>query len=321
MAEPISLRPQRRRVAGRLHEQPPPALVATPPCPERGLVPARVDGQVGHRMVLALEAVTFTIGGDGGVVLPAEVGKLPHQGRSEFRERWRPAHRAQRHLQGLDPHRPLERSPGSYDPLAQERRLLLASDLPEVRQPWPERPIASDLADALRERCPKALVENAPLLERHLALPAVECDSSDVIVRRHQQVRRFRRVVVDDEIDGQAVVPSRQCVQDEILDPDAGMEELGLVPGSEEMRRRRGGNRFAGQGQIIADGCQVLGPGSRPIRVERAWRAAARIARQQTILTSSAGGKSTNWPWSRGAFRRDRCSDDIPRCPRRPRRR
>jgi hypothetical protein len=82
-----------------------------------------------------------------------------------------------------------------------------------------------------------------------------------VIAGRDQHVRRLRGVVVDDQIERDRVVLLGEGVEDEVLDPDAGMEELRLMTGDEEVRLRVEEERFAGRGEIRAGGLERLGAG------------------------------------------------------------
>ena len=184
----------------------------------------------------AAHVVTLAVRFHHRIVNIMELPQVFQQVTGEPGESFRLAHPAQRHFPiGALP-TTFEDTPGDGEALTKERSAFpLATNLgPEIVKERREIPSSRDPRGCLRQIAKEFFIKNPPFLERDLALPVIEGKPGNMIASRHVQQGVFGGVVVDDQIEGDGSVSSRQTVQCEVFEPYAGMKKLGLVAGQDD---------------------------------------------------------------------------------------
>ncbi len=149
---------------------------------------------------------------------------------------------AERNLEVGDAPRSLELAPGERETHAVRGGLAPPSEhaRPEVvDERVGDRASASDLAHPVGERRKLVFFEDRRVFKGSLAAPAVEIDARQADGSRQRRLARrstttwgcrYRRSGSGRRRHWSAAIPAA----DEVLDPDAGMEQLGLMPGDDQ---------------------------------------------------------------------------------------
>ena len=223
------------------HERPTPWGLG-PPGPERGLEPFPLPGQGRNRVVLAPQAISRPIAGKRGVVHRLEPGQMCQQVRGEPEECRRLADPPERDLDVPRAPLGLDLAAGLGEPKANAVRCLATTDHPgpEVVEDRVGDERAERRAGAIGERGEEGLVLHGLVFVRDLAGPHVERDGRGqepvAVAARDADARPLGDVIVDDQVEANGPSPPGQAGDGEVLDPDAGVEQLGLVAGDDEPR-------------------------------------------------------------------------------------
>jgi len=165
---------------------------------------------------------------------------------------------AQRHLQILTAPTALETSPRSSKAFSQKRcpPSLEHDFVPERRQQRLKWPVLRERPNTLCEACENVFILDRALLVWDFAVPIVERNLDQLHSRLvlfpqgNTQRRGFGRIAIDNQAEGHSAVPAGQSAQPEVLDPDAGVEQLRLMASDEEDIAIALGDGFAGLPQI-----------------------------------------------------------------------
>src|SRR5271166_754164 len=214
------------------------ARLSLAPDPEGRLTPLAGLAKCGDRVVLATDLVEGAILGQRLVVEFLEPGQVGHQVAGKPEEPLALAEAGKRDLQVRD-------APGSLEPAAGKRQAK-----PE-RKPafgpsdyvWPE--VAVDrvrnatgeyFGNPPSEGSEERLVIDHQVFVGLLAFPPVKRDAQSArlvtVDGGHADRRRLGQIVIDDEVETQAPVRPGDGRGGEVLDPNAGMKELRLMPGN-----------------------------------------------------------------------------------------
>ena len=84
-----------------------------------------------------------------------------------------------------------------------------------------------------------------------------------MLASRQMQERRLGGIVIDDKVEREPVVGLCEAMQREMLDPNTGMEEIGLMTGKQPrlIERRGRGERFTGLSKVAARSGPGFGAG------------------------------------------------------------
>jgi len=186
-------------------------------------------------MALAPDAIHAAVLRHGGVVDGHEARQIPQQHHHEPSERLARAQLRHRHFDVVAAPAALD-DPSRLGEANPDRGVALHHLGPELHRERLDAPGPHLLGDPLTERGEQALVDDAPLLPRGFAPPLVELHGLQrrpLAAHGDADARRLDDVVIDDEIQGEAVRGPRQAGEGEVLHPHAGMEKLRLVAGDE----------------------------------------------------------------------------------------
>ena len=194
--------------------------------------------QFGSGVVVAANAIGFSVCADGGVVdgaearqiveyLPGEMSKCPG---------------------------PRQSTDGEIEIAATPPALALASDrgedfphvlaqAPHLRQERLETPVHPQWGGAVGEGAEEFHIKNGAILIGAFAVEPIEGKQFDVgiLAAKHRELERWvlERVVIDDQVERRAAQVPGQAIEREVLDPDAGMCQLGLMAGQNQWRQSR----------------------------------------------------------------------------------
>ena len=96
-------------------------------------------------------------------------------------------------------------------------------------------------------------------------------------------MRRFRGVIVDDEIERDRPMPAGKSLQNEVLDPDARMEEFGLMSGDQPALAGPVGNWFPGLFKVTTRRRQRFRAGQRTQIGQRSSQQPRRLRKAAAI--------------------------------------
>ncbi len=137
---------------------------------------------------------------------------------------------------------------------------------PEVVEHGPGDGVLHQLADPVAKRREQIFVKDALILVGNVPTPAIEVDLAGaykaVFHSGNSNRGRLGKVIVDNQVERSALVWRGDSRGGEVLDPDAGVEQLGLVPGDHQRAGRLTGGVTRNARRLEIEFFEIRGCGS-----------------------------------------------------------